>query len=199
VEPQGETEQPTELTNRTIDLAALLYGTALLAAVLLVLRWLLGRRLEDRHRHDDRDEEELLDLLEATSDEVRYRALSEGDPRNAVVACWVALEEAVERSGLRQNRAETAAELAQRVLGRWEVEPEAVDSLAQAYREARFSRHPITEEQRATAVAALERIHADLRRRVHAEEEARAAAERDARAAAEQDAQTAAEQDEKVT
>ncbi|MFK5645592.1 DUF4129 domain-containing protein [Ornithinimicrobium sp. LYQ121] len=175
VEPPVEAEEPTELTNRTIDVAALLYGAALLAVVLLVLRWLLTRRLEDRHLRDDRDEEELLDLLEATSDEVRYRALTQGDPRNAVVACWVVLEEAVARSGLRQDRAETATELARRVLGRWDVEPGAVDTLAQAYREARFSRHPVTEGQRAEAVAALERIHADLRRRVKAEEDERAA------------------------
>src|SRR5690606_13297247 len=105
------------------------------------------------------------------SDEVRYQALSEGDPRNAVVACWVALEDAVHRSGLRPDRSETAAELTHRVLGRWDVDPEAITALSEAYREARFSRHPVSEEQRTVAVDALERIHLDLRRRAHEREQ----------------------------
>lgn len=178
VEPDGEPEQsrPRSL-DWMVDLATALFLMAVLATVLLLVRWLARQRVEEQERRVREGDEELVALLEATGDEVRWQALSEGDPRNGVVACWVALEEAVQRAGLRRNRSETAAELTARVLSRWEVDPQAIRDLSDAYREARFSRHPVTEEQREAAVDALERIHADLRRRVQAEEEARAAEE----------------------
>jgi hypothetical protein len=174
-----------------VDLATALFLMAVLATVLLLVRWLARQRVEEQERRVREGDEELVALLEATGDEVRWQALSEGDPRNGVVACWVALEEAVQRAGLRRNRSETAAELTARVLSRWEVDPQAIRDLSDAYREARFSRHPVTEEQREAAVDALERIHADLRRRVQAEEEARAAEEaaREAERISREDAQ----------
>lgn len=160
------------VANWSFNLALALWLMALVTTILIVVRWLARQRLEDLQRREAVEEEELVALLEATSDEVRYQALSEGDPRNAVVACWVALEDAVHRSGLRRDRSETAAELTQRVLGRWEVDPQAITALSEAYREARFSRHPVSEAQRTVAVDALERIHLDLRRRVHEHEQA---------------------------
>lgn len=155
----------------SFNLALALWLTALVTTVLLVVRWLGRQRLEGLERREVAEEEELVALLEATSDEVRYQALSEGDPRNAVVACWVALEDAVHRSGLRPDRSETAAELTHRVLGRWDVDPDAITALSDVYREARFSRHPVSEEQRTVAVDALERIHLDLRRRAREQEQ----------------------------
>ncbi|WP_097186821.1 DUF4129 domain-containing protein [Ornithinimicrobium cerasi] len=177
-EPETGPERATASTEWLVDLLTALFLMAVLTAVLLLLRWLSRQRLEERDRRVTAEEDELVALLEATSDEVRWQALAEGDPRNGVVACWVALEEAVQRAGLRASASETAAELTSRVLSRWEVDPRAIADLSDAYREARFSRHPVTEEQREAAVDALDRIHADLRRRVQAEEEARAAEER---------------------
>lgn len=175
---------PEEGAERLVDILLLGVLIAVVVALLFILKALLTRERESREALRLPDEDELVALLEASSDEVRYRALAEGDPRNAVVACWVALEEAVHRSGLRQNRAETASELTRRVLSRWEVDPEAISALSAAYREARFSRHPVTEEQRRAAVDALERIHEDLRRRVRAEQDAAQATEAQAEEAA---------------
>lgn len=168
-EPEGGQEGSDDVTRWTFNLALLLWLAAVVAMVTLLLKWVARQRVEGMERRALVEEEELAALLDATSDEVRYQALTEGDPRNAVVACWVALEDAVHRSGLRQDRAETAAELTQRVLGRWDVDPAAITTLSEAYREARFSRHPVTEEQRTLAVDALERIHVDLRRHVEAQ------------------------------
>ena len=168
---QGENDAIERLANWSFNLTLALWLAALLATILIVLRWLGRQRIEGQERREVAQEEELVALLEATSDEVRYQALSEGDPRNAVVACWVALEDAVHRSGLTPDRSETAAELTQRVLGRWDVDQAAITTLSEAYREARFSRHPVSEEQRTLAVDALERIHLDLRRRAREQEE----------------------------
>ncbi len=167
---QGVDRGGREVAELTFNLALVLWLAAVVALAVLLARWLGRQRLEGQERREEAEEEQLVALLEATSDEVRYLALSEGDPRNAVVACWVALEDAVHRSGLRENRAQTAAELARSVLGRWDVDPGAVTSLSEAYREARFSRHPVSEEQRTVAVDALERIHVDLRRRAAEQE-----------------------------
>ncbi|GAA5160698.1 hypothetical protein GCM10011366_07780 [Ornithinimicrobium tianjinense] len=171
-------ELPDRTTTWAIDLATALFLMAVLTTILLLLRWMSQQRVEEKERRALLEEDELVALLEATSDEVRWQALAEGDPRNGVVACWVALEQAVQRAGLHQDRAETAAELTARVLARYDVDATAITDLSEAYREARFSRHPVTETQRERAVTALERIHTDLRRRVAAEEEARAAEER---------------------
>ncbi|AXH95899.1 DUF4129 domain-containing protein [Ornithinimicrobium avium] len=165
---QGGQEGSEDLTRWSFNLALLLWLAALVATLTFVVKWLGRQRVDGLERLAVAEEEELVALLDATSDEVRYQALSEGDPRNAVVACWVALEDAVHRSGLAQDRSATATELAHRVLARWDVDPSAITTLSQAYREARFSRHPVTEEQRSLAVNALERIHVDLRRRAAA-------------------------------
>ena len=163
-------DAPPEGAERVIDLLLLFYVAVILAGLLIILRALLARERRERAPEEEPDDE-LVALLDASGEQVRYRALTEGDPRNAVVACWVALEDAVDRSGLVTDPSETAAELTTRVLGRWQVDPSAIVDLSEAYREARFSRHPVTEAQRRSAVDALRRIHEDLRR-VRAEQEA---------------------------
>lgn len=107
--------------------------------------------------------DELDQLLEATAIDTEA-AVFTGEPRNAVVACWVALEDGLAASGIVPERSETSLELTLRVLTRWEVDRVTLSSLADLYREARFSRHPITEAQRGAAIAALNEIHASLRR-----------------------------------
>lgn len=106
----------------------------------------------------------MVDLvLAATSPGARRVALAEGDPRNAVVACWVALEDAVQQSGMARRPSETAAELAARVLRTWRVPEGTVLELLDLYREARFSRHPVTAAQRDRALSALTEVHDHLR------------------------------------
>ncbi|WP_134772611.1 DUF4129 domain-containing protein [Ornithinimicrobium flavum] len=163
-------EEASDLSQRLVDLVQLGIILAVLYGMLVLLRNLLDNRGDRRTDLPSPHEDELVALLEASSDEVRYRALTEGDPRNAVVACWVALEEAAHRSGLREDRSRTAAELTTSVLSRWQVDPQAITTLSEAYREARFSRHEVTEAQRAAAVDALETIHGDLLRRLRVEQ-----------------------------
>ena len=74
--------------------------------------------------------------------------LARGTPGNAVIAAWVALEDAVRGAGVRDDDSRTAAELVTTVLRSYRVERAPLDILAALYREARFSRHPIGEVQR---------------------------------------------------
>lgn len=166
----GDGLDGTDLNQRLVDLVQVGIIVAVLYGMLVLLRGMVDKGRDRRPDLPSPQEDELVALLDASSDEVRYRALTEGDPRNAVVACWVALEEAVHRSGLREDRSRTAAELTTSVLSRWQVDPAAITALSEAYREARFSRHDVTEAQRTAAVDALEVIHGDLLKRLRVEQ-----------------------------
>lgn len=156
------------------------------AILLAVAVWLIRLVLRHVAQQEEVPEpsfdlpDDLDELIEATSQRMRSLALVEGDPRNAVVACWVALEDAAEHGGLDRSPAETAAEFTTRVLRRFEVHDSDLDRLAGLYREARFSAHPIGESTREEAVALLSRIHDHLVTRARQAREAREDAEREA-------------------
>jgi hypothetical protein len=99
-------------------------------------------------------------LAEAVDDGLRD--VEHGQPRDAVVACWVRLEDAAARAGTARRPAETAAELTARVLAAHRVAPDTLRRLADLYREARFSRHAMDERARDEARAALESIRREL-------------------------------------
>lgn len=97
--------------------------------------------------------------------EAQRAALRHGAPRDAIVACWVRLEDAVIRAGVDRRPSDTSTELVDRVLAHRAVDPGALDELAALYREARFSSHVMPESARAAAITALDAVHAGLRRR----------------------------------
>jgi len=109
------------------------------------------------------------------SADARMALLGAGTPRNAIVACWLDLEGAAGSVGLPREPSETSAEYTTRVLSTWDISPDALSGLAELYREARFSRHSLTEEHRAGAIARLTRLHDDLRRVADERAAARAA------------------------
>lgn len=142
-----------------------------LAVVVVIVLVALGRALLDRWRGRDRTEDQVAEadvlpdvLLEGALE--GERQLARGTPGNAVIAAWVALEDAVRGAGVRDDDSRTAAELVTAVLRSHRVDRAPLDVLAALYREARFSRHPITEEQRTAAREALVQVQADLRRAV---------------------------------
>ena len=61
------------------------------------------------------------------------------DPTDAVLAAWVALEEAAARSGVPRRPADTPTELTSRVLAATEADEDAVTTLLGLYHRARFS------------------------------------------------------------
>lgn len=94
----------------------------------------------------------------------RMEELETGTPTDAIVACWVRLEEEVAAAGMKQDRSRTSTEVVARVLGQHAVDADALAELAALYREARFSDHALTEADRARARDALTTVHVDLRR-----------------------------------
>ena len=94
----------------------------------------------------------------ASDAEEQLRLLLEGQPRNAIVACWHRFEVQAVEAGLSRHPWETPSEFALRLLEGAEVDPAAVSRLLELYREARFSEHDLDEGDRAAAVAALRDI-----------------------------------------
>ncbi|MEP6797611.1 MAG: DUF4129 domain-containing protein [Lapillicoccus sp.] len=163
-----------------------------LVVVLVVLAGLALLRAGWRHRphYRSRVQEEyaivpLPDLpeeLTRTADARMALLLQTGDPRNAIVACWLDLEDSAAEIGLPRLVFETSAEYTTRVLKTWDLAPDAMGALAALYREARFSRHEITEAHRDDAVRRLSLLHEELWR-VSEEISARRELEEAARAA----------------
>ncbi len=94
----------------------------------------------------------------------RRRLLQEGTAAEGIVACWLALEVAVAGLGMGRDPALTSTEYTERVLASWPLDDTAIAGLADLYREARYSRHPMDEQARAHAQAYLDRLDADLER-----------------------------------
>ena len=88
-------------------------------------------------------------------------AVDSGTATDAVIACWVALEDAAASAGAARDPSETPAEFTVRVLGVGGISEPELLRLAQLYREARYSTHGSSEEARSEARAALLRLRDD--------------------------------------
>lgn len=103
-----------------------------------------------------------LATLVAESVEHSLTDLSVGTPDNAIIRCWVGLQDAARAAGIEPRPSETSAELTVRLLDELSVDRASVSRLAALYREARFSTHDLTEDDRAAALAALTAIRRSL-------------------------------------
>ncbi|MFC4020536.1 DUF4129 domain-containing protein [Micromonospora sp. GCM10011542] len=91
------------------------------------------------------------------------------DPRVAVIACWVRLEEAAAAAGVPRLAGDTPTDLVTRLL-RGDpsagvsaiVSADVLAELAQVYREARYTTRPVDERTRDQARAALRRLRGEL-------------------------------------
>lgn len=168
--PDSE-RQRSDLLWRILTFTAVgLAAVVTLAAILNVMRWLLTRdwRVRRREREPEEVAFETLGapaLAQAVSEgaQAQRRALEEGDPRNAIVACWHRFEQHAAAAGIERAAWETSSEFTLRVLDDVSADPAAVTTLADLYRDARHSNHEITEESRARAREALDRILGSLR------------------------------------
>lgn len=90
--------------------------------------------------------------------------IDSGAAAEGILACWLGLERTAEGLGSGRAPAETSAEFVARLLVDVHVDPAPVERLAGLFREARFSRHAMTERDRDGAREALVAIRRDLDR-----------------------------------
>lgn len=88
--------------------------------------------------------------------------IDSGTATDAVIACWVALEEAAASAGVARDPSETPAEFTVRVLGVGGISEPQLNRLGELYREARYSTHGSSEPARTEARAALLRLRDEL-------------------------------------
>jgi hypothetical protein len=174
VTPGSSAREITKNVQQQIDLSWLgnVIATALLLAVcvlvFLVLRWGWLHRWRAPERPQDVDfdvlPDRLVEAMRADAD-AQVLAVDQGTPRNAIVACWLRLQEVATEAGLPPSPAETSTEFVVRALHTLDLDPRAIGSLAALYREARFSEHELGEAARDDARSALETLRDDLRSR----------------------------------
>jgi hypothetical protein len=146
----------------------LLLAGLVVLVVVLVIRLVPGFRSPPR-----RPEEPALPLTGSDGRRLAEQAsrtvqqglagLRRGDREQAIINCWLRLQELVSAVGYRPAESQTSSELVaswQRVLP---VSAPALEELAELYREARFSSHRMSAESLERATAALNRLHAELR------------------------------------
>jgi hypothetical protein len=130
--------------------------------------WLLNRARFTRSFEIDSegtpwatDMEELepeVPVLQSGVDQALRQLSSVSDPTDAVIAAWLALEEAAALSGIPRRPAQTPTEFTVTVLDATPADVAATRGLVGLYHLARFSSHRIGSEDVASAVGFLNRL-----------------------------------------
>jgi hypothetical protein len=87
---------------------------------------------------------------------------SDTDPRRAVIACWVRLEETAAAAGTPRHPGDTPTDLVARLLVAHRVSLPVLDEFAAVYREARYATHVVDERTRAAAARSLGQLRDEL-------------------------------------
>jgi hypothetical protein len=141
----------------------LVAGAAFLVLV-MVRAWLAGREDRSTVADDAVDLDlEALAVAVATDASGRLIALSAGTPAEGIIAAWAHLEATIHEAGVPLSPSRTSTEVSLDVLRRFQVDETTLRTLAALYREARWSRHPLTEDDRTRAAAAYRELDAALR------------------------------------
>ncbi|WP_412753637.1 DUF4129 domain-containing protein [Krasilnikovia sp. M28-CT-15] len=117
-----------------------------------------GRRVP--RQAEPRGAKDIVAVLDAGLDELSD---ADRDPRRAVIACWVGLEQAAAAAGTPRNPGDTPTDLVARLLAEQHVDAHMLAAFAAVYREARYATtHTVDERMRGQARAALQQLRADL-------------------------------------
>ncbi|NIK62202.1 DUF4129 domain-containing protein [Kribbella shirazensis] len=169
--PSAPTATPTrqlEPTETPAWLKALWQAVVYLAiAALVVFLGLVIFRILRRVRlpqaePEDADWERMKTARLAEAVDSGLAQIDSGTATDAVIACWVALEEAAASAGVPRDPSETPAEFTVRVLGIGGISEPQLIGLGELYREARYSTHGSSEQARTEARAALRRLRDEL-------------------------------------
>jgi hypothetical protein len=138
----------------------------------LRLAWLARTRRRRPPKPEDVEFEVLgsaarvTEVMAEDAEEQRSQLALDGEPRNAIVECWHRFEQQAGRAGVESRTWQTTSEFVLGLLDLVGADRGAVTQLAELYREARFSDHPMTDAHRRRALESLDAIHRSLRTRV---------------------------------
>lgn len=163
--PAGDVDLPAWVVIM-INAALLVLVAAVAIIVITSLVSMLGRRRRAgadgagaaEARSEAEPGEEVIAALDAGLDDLSD---ADRDPRRAVIACWLRLEQAAEAAGVPRRVGDTSTDLVARLLGRV-ASADVLASFAEVYREARYATHTVDERMREQARAALRRLRTEL-------------------------------------
>ncbi|MEE6257551.1 DUF4129 domain-containing protein [Plantactinospora sonchi] len=154
-----------------LQTAGLVFCGLVAAALVGALLWALVRDLLRRRRTARPGRAKPRRSAAQTTEEVVAALdaglvdLSDGDtdPRRAVIACWVRLEQAAAAAGVERRPGDTPTDLVTRLLrGGRPVSADVLGAFAEVYRAARYATHTVDERMRGQARSALQRLRAEL-------------------------------------
>jgi hypothetical protein len=155
----------------TVDGYPSWFGALVVVALLVGLGLVLARRAPgtEADAHPDADAEDTAQEQVARAVAAGRAAVRDGglaDPRQAIVACFAAMERALAElgEGLAPRAEDTPAEVLHRGEVAGVVPRRPADALLRLFHEARFSEHPMGEADRVAADRALSEILTVLRR-----------------------------------
>ncbi|MFC0627399.1 DUF4129 domain-containing protein [Kribbella deserti] len=168
--PGGKRPEPIDLPEwLTLGLKFILYTLAAVVVaslayflVRLLYRFLRQLRLPKVEPDTSEDWERVATERLADAVDQGLSGMNSGRATDAIVACWVALEQAAAGAGVPREAAETPSEFTVRVLALGNVSADSLAELAALYKEARFSAHESSEEDRQRARTALVRLGDEL-------------------------------------
>jgi len=153
------------------------------AALVLLVRWAIRllRAAEARSADRVRDDDTPAGLapLAAVRRAVRKagdvltRPVPAGHERDAVIRCWLALEEAGSQAGTARLPAQTPSEFTTGLLAQHHADQAATSQLLRLYHRARFGSRTLGQREVAEARSALARIDASLSRAAQIRDQAR--------------------------
>ncbi|GAA2685433.1 MULTISPECIES: DUF4129 domain-containing protein [Actinoplanes] len=154
---------PDWLGTATTVVLALVVAAMVVILTMALLRDANRRRKGRTGRRDPRragrTAEDLVAALDAGLEELSD---ADRDPRRAVIACWVRLEQAAAEAGTPRHPGDTPTDLIGRLLAEQQVDAAVLAALMEVYREARYATHTVDDQMRQQARYALERLRADL-------------------------------------
>jgi hypothetical protein len=171
----GAADRPREQTDAGLPgWTSVLWLLAVIAVLVLLVRWAvrLLRAAEARSatRVPDDDTPAALAPLAAVRRAVRQardvlgRPVPAGQERDAVIRCWLALEDAAAQAGTMRLPAQTPTEFTMTLLAEHNADEGATAQLLRLYHLARFGSRPLDRYAVQEARGALVRIDASLAR-----------------------------------
>jgi hypothetical protein len=129
---------------------------------LVVLGYILMKKADIIKVYEDEDEDEELKQVTGAIEAGRAAVRDESilDPRQAIVACFAAMERALARFGgdVAPREADTPEEVLRRGVTGARLPEQPARRLLRLFREARFSPHPMVQEDREAANQALDEM-----------------------------------------